>query len=132
MPAKPSVSSGHDVWCAQDWIAEPDVDAEGLTVRFSGHRARRLKTEAVVDHSVALNVRSILVGPYLEREEVIEIEARRFLETRENPVSRSGHPQVDVLRGSGAVETKLQDQPALQRHRGAQYLDDPCKKPVED
>src|SRR5438132_2839958 len=126
-----NVLSGDDLRCSKHGVAEPDVDPEGLPVRLAGDPARCTKAKAIVDHRLALNLRVVGVRSDFEREEVAEIEPCRCLESCENAVGWTREPQIDVIRRSGAVETKLQDEPTLERRGVAQHLDDPRQEAIE-
>jgi hypothetical protein len=71
------------------------------------------------------------VGSDLEREEVAEIQSTRFLKAPKHIFGRSGEPEVDVLGGSGALDTQLDDEPALERYGLAEYGDDPREEAIE-
>ena len=73
-----------------------------------------------------------IVRPDLEREEIAELEPRGLLETLKDPIGRTREPQINVPRGPGAVDPKLQNQPTLQRRAVAQHPGDPRQEAVEN
>jgi hypothetical protein len=58
-----------------------------------------------------------LVGADLEEHEVTEVATTGLLELRKNLVLRAHDAQVDILRGSRALEAKLEHEATFQ-HRG--------------
>jgi hypothetical protein len=85
-----------------------------------------------VEHPVVLDLRMFGVGAHLEGEEVSELTSCRFLELREHAFPGNDEPQVDVLRRTGALDPKLEDEAPLEGRGGAKDGDNPGEKAIED
>lgn len=69
---------------------------------------------------------------HLEGEKVPEVTSCRFLEFCEHAFPGTDEPQVDVLRRTGAVDPKLEDEAPLEGRGVAKDGDDPGEKAIED
>ena len=87
--------------------------------------------EPVVLHAVVLDLGMVFVGTELESHEVAKVATPGILQFCENVVRRARHPQVDVLRGAGALEPEFEHEAARERHGIAQHGDDAREEPVE-
>jgi hypothetical protein len=83
-------------------------------------------------HAVVPDLGMFRVGNHLEREEVAEVETRRFLESLEHAVGRPGKTEVHVLRRARSLESKLENETALENDSVSEHRDDAREKPVED
>jgi len=83
------VLGDHDRGLTKDWIAEGDVDAEGLAVDFPRELALGAEAKPVVRHAVVLDLRVVFVGTDLEREEIAKVATPRLLQPREDVVGRA-------------------------------------------
>jgi hypothetical protein len=63
----------------------------------------------------------VFVGADHEGQEVAKVAPCCFLELAEHIFRRAWQAQIDVLRRSGALETKLEDQTSLQRRGVTQH-----------
>jgi len=73
----------------------------------------------------------VLVPTDLEGHEVGKVATRGLLPLREDVAGGAHHPQIDVLRGAGALEAKLEDEAALERRGVAHGGGDAGKEAVE-
>jgi len=119
------------VGLAEHWVAEGDVDAEALPVELPSELALGAEAEPVVLHAVVLDGRMLFVRSDLEGHEIPEVAAACLLKLREDVVGRAEHAKVDVLRGSRALETKLEHEAAFQRCSISEHGNDACEEAVE-
>lgn len=96
---------GHDdLGCSKDRSPDRDVHPEGIAERLGGDPALRPKALTAVRYAVVLDLGAGGVGRDLEREEVVELEARRLLELRQDLFGRSREPEINVSGRSGSFE----------------------------
>lgn len=115
----------------EDRVAERNIDAERISVRFPCEPTLGAEAQALVLHALVLDLGMLRIRADLEGEEVAEVEASRGLEPGEHVVGRPGEAEVDVLRGSRALETQLEHEPTFEHRRVAEHGDNPREEAVE-
>ena len=108
------------------------IDTKWLPIKLAREPADRAKAKPVVEHPVVLDFWMILIRSDLECHEVAEVPSSRLLQPPEHVVGGARESQIDVLRGSGAIEPELQDKPTFERCRVPEHRDEAGQKAVED
>ena len=121
----------HDFGLTEHWIAERDVDREGLAVHLSGELALCAEPEPFVVHPVVLDRGVIVVGADLKSHEVVKAAPSGILELGKCVVRRAHQSQVDILGGSRPLEAKLQREAALECGSVTKHGNDARQEAIE-
>ena len=103
-----------DVGLAEDGVRESDIEPKQLAVGLAGERTGDAVTLSFVDHPLVRDRGVLSIGRDAEHHEVAELELRRATKTFKQSGRWSDEPEVDVLRGAGAFDAKLDDETSLE------------------
>jgi hypothetical protein len=102
-----------------------------VTVELSGEAALGAEPPPFVGHPGVPDLGVIVVGPHLERQEVVQGKAPGRLQGGEDALGSAHQAKVDVPGRPGSRKSQLECQTALEHRRISEHRHDPREKAIE-